>query len=189
MQAKKFLGPFGLMVKISSSFLEKSPSSKFVYFHSILSRSESSSHKNKKALLNVTQFHDSKRYICVNNTHEKLLKMGSFLCVCLFSLPLHYSFSSFLLSLSESFNFSEYDDFYNENFDSHLDELFAESGESDTNSSSSAYEIDINEPIGASQEDGEDGDDDDDVDFVDDDEDFIPLLEDEITERFGLALP
>lgn len=87
---------------------------------------------------------------------------------------------------SESFNFSEYDDFYNENFDSHLDELFAESGESDTNnnSSSSAYEIDVNEPIGASQEDGEE-DEDDDVDFVDDDEDFIPLLEDEITERFA----
>lgn len=90
---------------------------------------------------------------------------------------------------SESFNFSEYDDFYNENFDSHLDELFAESGESDTNSSSSAYEIDVNEPIGASQEDGDDEEDeDDDIDFVDDDEDFIPLLEDEITERLALMM-
>lgn len=84
--------------------------------------------------------------------------------------------------LSESFNFSEYDDFYNENFDSHLDELFAESGESDTNSSSSAYEIDVNEPLGASEE---DVDDIDDMDFVDDDEEFIPLLEEELAERFG----
>lgn len=100
-----------------------------------------------------------------------------------------FSTSSTTATRSESFNFSEYDDFYNENFDSHLDELFAESGESDTNSSSSAYEIDVNEPIGASQEDGDDEEnEDDDIDFVDDDEDFIPLLEDEITERFALMM-
>lgn len=91
-------------------------------------------------------------------------------------------YGTWLVVLSESFNFSEYDDFYNENFDSHLDELFAESGESDTNSSSSAYEIDVNEPLGASEE---DVDDIDDMDFVDDDEEFIPLLEEELTERFG----
>jgi hypothetical protein len=70
---------------------------------------------------------------------------------------------------SESFNFSEYDDFYNDNFDSQLDEFFGGWDEDDTNSESSE---------GDSIEE----------DFVDDNQDFVPFVEHENEERWGCLL-
>ncbi|XP_035709385.1 agrin isoform X4 [Folsomia candida] len=68
----------------------------------------------------------------------------------------------------ESFNFSDYDDFYNDNFDSQLDELFGEWSEDEVDATT-------DNPNPAVEEAGEE--DLSDLDFVDDNEEFVPLVE------------
>jgi len=86
-----------------------------------------------------------------------------------------------LICCSESFNFSDYDDFYNDNFDSQLDELFEDVEVNSTLSNST----------NTNNDEGGDGlhydsEDDDEVDFfydIDDDEEFIPLIDHDFLER------
>ncbi|CAG7734118.1 unnamed protein product, partial [Allacma fusca] len=82
------------------------------------------------------------------------------------------------IAKQESFNFTDYDDFYNEHFDSQLDELFGLSSQSN-------YKIDTNEGVDNEEyfneedEYGEDYDLEEVLDF----HDFIPVTEQEVVER------
>ncbi len=67
---------------------------------------------------------------------------------------------------SESFNLSDYDEFYNENFDSQLDELFL-FGEGSTTDDENTNPDELEE----------NSDDLSSFDFVDENEDFVPFVE------------
>ena len=79
-------------------------------------------------------------------------------------------------NFTESFNFSDYDNFYNDNFDSQLDELFGVSDSDDP-------DLDVNASTneGLQQSIGDDFIDFEDLDV---DSEFVPLLEHEFVERF-----
>ncbi len=65
---------------------------------------------------------------------------------------------------SEAFNFSDYDEFYNDHFDSQLDELFGG----------------VDSKLESLSEDNDDGDF---PDVMDESDDFVPLLDQDFIER------